>query len=441
MDSAVLADQSLFRDVAAPDDVGALPVDGACAAQSANAEPVPLDLYVMMDSSKSMLDVAGTGTTVTKWQTVSAAMTAFLNDPQSRGMGVGIQYFPQIRANVPGVCGDDATCGTASPCDQHRTCVRTGKTTTAVAPFCDATGTCAAADESCVPIGTCPTSDPAGYCAPVGSKCAGGDTCTAIGYCRGRDVCDTAAYAAPAAEIATLPGASAALIASLGARVPDGHTPTGPALQGALQHAQARAQAMADHKVAVLFVTDGLPDGCPPTDVATIAGYASTAAAPAAGRTAVPTFVIGVFSPNEAGPASTNLNMLAGAGGTGTALVINTNQSETEVRGALQTALNQIRTKALACEYKIPPPSAGAIDFKKVNVQYTPGAGAASTIGYVPTAAACTPGKGGWHYDVDPETGGRPASIVACPSTCAQLQADMTGRVDIVLGCVTVTIS
>jgi hypothetical protein len=157
-------------------------------------------------------------------------------------------------------------------------------------------------------------------------------------------------------------------------------------------------------------------------------------------KPSVPTFVIGVFSPNEAGMAATNLNMLASSGGTGAAVVISTNQSEDEVRLALQTALNQIRTKALACEYKIPPPSSGAIDLKKVNVQYSAGSGGSSTIGYVPSVAACTSAKGGWHYDVDPDTGGKPTTIVACPSTCTQFQADMAGRVDIQLGCVTVTI-
>jgi hypothetical protein len=437
IDAAV--DQPAFRDVyVAPDTI--VSTDGACAAQSANAEPVPLDLYVMMDSSKSMLEVAGTGTSTTKWQMVSAALTGFLNDPQSKGLGVGIQYFPQIQANVPVVCDDDPVCGAAKPCNQHKTCVRNGKTTTAVAPFCLDKTTCTGTDEDCKPIGTCPTSDPTGYCAPVGSKCAGGDTCTAIGYCQGRDVCDQTAYAAPAVEIATLPGAAGVLVASLDARMPDGHTPTGPALQGALQHAQARAQAMPEHKVAVLFVTDGLPDGCPPTDLPTISGYAAAAVTGAMSKPAVPTFVIGVFSPNEAAMASTNLNMLASSGGTGSAVVINTNQSEAEVRQALQTALSQIRTKALACEYKIPPPTMGAIDVKKVNVEYTAGTGGSSTIGYVPSASACTATKGGWHYDVDPDMGGKPTAIVACPSTCTQFQADMAGRVDIQLGCVTITI-
>jgi hypothetical protein len=252
-------------------------------------------------------------------------------------------------------------------------------------------------------------------------------------------VCDMAAYASPAAEIAALPGAAPALIASLEARTPDGKTPTAPALTGALKHAQDRATMTPDHKLAVVFVTDGQPESCTPTEIPAIATIAANAAMGVGGKPPVPTFVIGVFTPNEAATAMTNLNMWAASGGTGAAIVINTSQTEADVRQALQTALNQIRTKALACEYKIPPPTTGAIDFGLVNVDYTSGAGAKSTIGNVPNAAACTAAKGGWHYDVDPKVG-KPTSIVACPSTCAQFQADMAGRVDIALGCVTIII-
>src|SRR5262249_5027486 len=153
-------------------------------------------------------------------------------------------------------------------------------------------------------------------------------------------------------------------------------TPTGPALAGALQAAQAQAAA-ASHKVAVVFVTDGFPTECTPLDIPGIGALASAAAT---GTPAIPTFVIGVFRPHEMAGASANLNALAQAGGTGSAVVINTSQNVTQ---ALQTAFNQIRTTAVSCEYKIPAPTAGAIDFGKVNVQVTGAGGAVTTIGYV----------------------------------------------------------
>jgi hypothetical protein len=117
--------------------------------------------------------------------------------------------------------------------------------------------------------------------------------------------------------------------------------------------------------------------------------------------------------------------------------VINTGQNVTQ---ALQTAFNQIRTTAVSCEYKIPVPTAGAIDFGKVNVQVTGAGGAVTTIGYVGGRASCDATRGGWYYDVDPATGATPTSIIACDATCTQLRGGLTVRVDVVLGCKTIIV-
>ena len=136
--------------------------------------------------------------------------------------------------------------------------------------------------------------------------------------------------------------------------------------------------------------------------------------------------------------ATTNLNLLAQGGGTGEAVVINTNQNVTQ---ALQSALNQIRTQAVACQYSIPPASGGAIDFGKVNVQFTSGPnGAATTVRYVRSQAGCDPAAGGWYYDVDPSSTGTPTAIVACDASCAQFRASASTRVDLVLGCQTIAL-
>jgi hypothetical protein len=127
---------------------------------------------------------------------------------------------------------------------------------------------------------------------------------------------------------------------------------------------------------------------------------------------------------------------LAEGGGTGSAVVINTNQNVTT---ALQAALNQVRATAGACQYKIPQANVGATDFGKVNVQLTGTGGMATTVGHVTTQAACDPTKGGWYYDVDPSTGGTPTSIIACDTSCNQFRA-VSVRVDIVLGCQTIPI-
>jgi Mg-chelatase subunit ChlD len=423
------ADRTAVPDViiATGDSMPAPTPDAACATQSAVAERLPVDLYVMMDSSGSMDGLTAAGPT--KWEAVRTALTAFLNDPASAGLGIGLQYFPQLQPGVPASCTTDAGCGNFGPCQKLRACY--GPVTTRIVG-CTANSDCQAG-ESCVLLGQCPISGVA--CLPTGALCLTGDICTpAPGFCRARDRCDVPAYATPAVPVAVLPGAAPALIASLTARRPDGLTPTGPALAGALQLAQTEAAANPSHKPAVVFVTDGLPTECTPVDIPTIAGVARAAAM---ATPSIPTFVIGVFAPDEMAAASTNLDALAQAGGTGSAVVINTNQNVTQ---ALQAALDQIRTTAVACEYKIPPPTSGAIDFGKVNVQVTSTGGAVTTIGYVRGRAGCDAARGGWYYDVDPDTGGTPTSIIACDATCSQFRGDVTVRVDVVLGCKTIVV-
>src|SRR5262249_24618190 len=63
----------------------------SCAATTENASEVPLDLFIMQDQSGSMKDKTASG--VTKWNAVKTALKAFLADPKSNGLGVGIQYF------------------------------------------------------------------------------------------------------------------------------------------------------------------------------------------------------------------------------------------------------------------------------------------------------------------------------------------------------------
>jgi hypothetical protein len=243
----------------------------------------------------------------------------------------------------------------------------------------------------------------------------------------------------------TLPAGASALMSSLSGHTPDGYTPTGPALTGAVTYAKQRLATNPDHKVAIVLVTDGLPGGflpgipppeCAPSDVATIASSILMPAATA--NPPILTFVVGIFNPssNEGMQAPTNLMSLAQAGGTGSAVIIDVTQGD--VTQKLHDALKQAQTKAIACSYKIPPPSHGNIDYGKVNVQFTKGSGDVTTIGHTTSKAACD--KGGWYYDVDPATG-TPTEIIACDSTCAQFQSDTTGHVDIVLGCMTITVT
>lgn len=68
--------------------------DSGCAGEVYVGENIPLDIYVMFDQSGSMLNRVQTEQgEVTRMDAVRAAMSQFLNDPASGGIGVGIGYF------------------------------------------------------------------------------------------------------------------------------------------------------------------------------------------------------------------------------------------------------------------------------------------------------------------------------------------------------------
>jgi hypothetical protein len=61
-----------------------------CVGEGFEGESIPLDIYVMFDTSGSMLnDVGGK----TRLQAIQQAAAEFLRDPASAGIGVGIGYF------------------------------------------------------------------------------------------------------------------------------------------------------------------------------------------------------------------------------------------------------------------------------------------------------------------------------------------------------------
>jgi hypothetical protein len=71
-------------------DMAVLP---SCLASSHQTHGVPTDLYFMVDKSLSM-NTIDPGTTASRWVLVSMAMNAFLNSPDSVGLGAGIAFFP-----------------------------------------------------------------------------------------------------------------------------------------------------------------------------------------------------------------------------------------------------------------------------------------------------------------------------------------------------------
>lgn len=335
----------------------------SCAATKNKAEQVPLDMYIMFDKSSSMQDNS-------KWSSTTAALKAFVEQPAAAGIGVGIQYFPQSTGVVCpnlGFCGTDADCGPAAcgPCE--------------------------------VPLPGFP------------------------GICSGAsgDSCKPSDYAVPDVPIAPLPAVGTTIIGSINSHSPNGNsTPTGPALQGAVDYAKQWAISNPTHTTIVVLATDGEPTGCSGST-----SSVDVAAAAFGGVPSIKTFVIGVGD-------IASLNSVAAAGGTGSAIIVDGNATEEFLQ-----AMNEIRGAALSCSYLIPqPPPGDDIDYNAINVEYTPESGISVIVPQVPTAADCPAAGLAWHYDVP----GAPKQIILCDASCSQVKADTKAEIDVLVGCATI---
>jgi hypothetical protein len=93
----------------------------SCLGESREAERLGLDIFIMLDSSGSMLDPLPGQNIVaaptTKWDAVRASLETFVQAPETAEIGVGLQYFPQLEPDVPFTCDENDQCGaTAGPC-------------------------------------------------------------------------------------------------------------------------------------------------------------------------------------------------------------------------------------------------------------------------------------------------------------------------------------
>src|SRR6188768_577828 len=97
-------------------DGGSSPVGEECAGDLVEAQRIPLDMYVMLDVSGSMTELTAGAAMVTKWQAVSSALSDFVTDPASDGIGMGLQVFPIRHPDAPASCLSNAECGDFGPC-------------------------------------------------------------------------------------------------------------------------------------------------------------------------------------------------------------------------------------------------------------------------------------------------------------------------------------
>jgi hypothetical protein len=303
------------------------PLADACVGETQLGHEVEVDMYVMLDRSASMRELTGTG--VTKWQAIGDALTSFVQDPQSSGLAVGLQYFPVATPGVPEQCTLDSECGAQGGQCRSRACAppSSGATTSFTLTGCFNNADCPSNSAGCVRFGVCSVNDKLA-CFKLGSGGCGtqGDCMPYVGECTHLDSCTIADYAQPAVPIERLPDNADALIASLSTAQTRGATPTPSALAGALKLATQQATDHPEHRVIAVLATDGLPTECLPSSVSSAAQAISVTAKVAqqgfAAQPSIPTYVIGVFASTDSG-ARSNLNQLAAAGGTKEAFIVN----------------------------------------------------------------------------------------------------------------------
>jgi len=411
----------------------------ACAGDLVQGQRVPLDMYVMLDVSGSMLEATAGDANVTKWQAVSSALTDFVSDKASEGIGVGLQVFPIDNAGAPTSCKQDGDCGDFGPC-LNRACwpLISGQLVACV----DNAG--CAGPQTCKVVGECSQAADyvCDYAASTTCGAARGDCVLRPSVCVSANDCRPATYENPAAPIAQLPTGKDSIVQVIAQSTPktSALTPTGPALTGAIAQASNWAGAHTDHQVVAVLATDGLPTlktsgmlCAPVLNSADVQAVLDVATGGKRGKPSISTFVIGVVSPDDVTSGAPDLlNAIADAGGTTQSFIVNTMG---DVQMQFRAALDKIRQAGLSCDLKVPEPSAGrTLDYGQVNVRFDDGKGS-KTLGYVQSAANCT-AAGGWYYDVDPAVGA-PERIVACPTTCDAFQKADMGSVKIELGCAT----
>jgi hypothetical protein len=248
--------------------------------------------------------------------------------------------------------------------------------------------------------------------------------------------CNVADFQKPAVPFGPLPAELPALTTALdgqNARIRTNFgTPTGAAVNGAIAQLRATLAAQPTHRGVILLVTDGEPTACTPVlidEIAVPVGEARQANPPIA------TYVIGVVTPAELVRIKDTVEKLATAGGT-TPFVLD---AAADLPRKLGEALSQVRNVAVPCEFTIPPPSKGMLDYERVNLHFK-GTAREEDVPYVGSADHCDPARGGWYYDVDPRAGGVPGRVVVCENTCASFKADANAAVNLVFGCKTVVI-
>jgi hypothetical protein len=425
---------------------GAVGLDRECQRDVYEAKPVELNLLLLVDLSGSMLGKVDSESLDTQWDAVRGAIRAFVDSPDADGLGISITYYPVLEERT--ACTSNAMCDDGTPCI---TAVCAIPTLLGYSFPCESNADCplqleledgSLLNDECVLPYSC-TNYPLQFCL-VDENCPNGDTCDEeagpIGACPGVNSCAVEDYATPAVPLQVLPNGRDALLDSLNASYVDffSATPTHVALEGAFEQVQRWREANPEKRSVVVLATDGVPEGCE-TILAPDAAVTTLDVLQTGAADDVPTFVIGVLPEDDdeidglaaqIALQTESLEAMATAGATQAPILVRANVNTTQ---AFLSALDQVRTVALPCDYDLP---SNASDFNRVNVELT-ASGDVNALPKVDNRAACE--GAGWYYDSD-ETAADddPKRVVLCPSSCDAAKQPTAERVDVVLGCPTI---
>lgn len=335
----------------------------------------PVAFYVVLDNSGSMINGALLGED--RWSTAVEAISAFVGDPGSVGVEIGLQYFNPVGAafSDPGVCDGSL----------HREpAVAMGALPANASPIVNSLNTVRV-------VGTTPTSG-----ALLG----------------GIQFCESFATANPEKPCAVL-------------LVTDGN-PDGCGLNASRDTGIDPAST----EVLTELAADGLSGGVRTftvgMDGVTAEGFDLLDAIASSGGSDC--------NPNVPGSEACNVSTTGVQGFIDSLNSIRDSVTVTQTVTETVTT-TEVRTETLGCQWELPEPADGStLDPLRVNVDLTPASGATTRVGALSDESECEAAvDGGWFYD-DPEA---PASISVCTETCDLISSDPTTHVSIQAGCET----
>jgi hypothetical protein len=230
------------------------------------------------------------------------------------------------------------------------------------------------------------------------------------------------------------------LLATINAKQPGSHTPTRPAVEGALQYALTVAQLPenAERATVLLLATDGLPSECGITNaqgmeiisfqaITDVLKQYSQPPKDAQGNPTQPPILTYIVGTDE---LEANAGALAQAGGGQTFLV---GRNGGNVQAEFLDAVLSIVKKPLTCELDVPqtaPDNGESVDFDKVKVSFVGAtSGITREIPRATGAGSCSLApEGAWYYD-DPAA---PKKMFFCTQACSNFGA---GSIKVELGC------